>query len=209
MVLATLAWLGVSSSGAVAAVVEAKHAINTWLVAGTFDNDAGNSGFAKDWVNEATVQPALGQDAGGRTWRYFDDRLFSRNYDDYQDLFSYYKVKQGLSVAAKVAYAHVYIHSPAALTAELFLGADNEYSAWLNGVALGSSTEGHSRRDAVRLPVTLVAGWNRLLLKITQNNLGWEFCARMRTPAGQPVPGLRADQWHGDSASPNAVPPGL
>jgi hypothetical protein len=191
MVLATLAWLGVSSSGAVAAVVEAKHAINTWLVAGTFDNDAGNSGFAKDWVNEATVQPALGQDAGGRTWRYFDDRLFSRNYDDYQDLFSYYKVKQGLSVAAKVAYAHVYIHSPAALTAELFLGADNEYSAWLNGVALGSSTEGHSRRDAVRLPVTLVAGWNRLLLKIANQEEGrFGFYARLGDAQGDSLKGL-------------------
>ena len=54
MALATLPFLSVLSGGVAAAPVEAKHAINTWLVAGTFDNDADNRGFAKDWVCSAT-----------------------------------------------------------------------------------------------------------------------------------------------------------
>jgi hypothetical protein len=63
-----------------------------------------------------------------------DDRLFSRNYDDYQDLFSYFKVKRGEPIAAKVAYAHVYVHSLNSQTAQLRVGADNMFKAWLNGL---------------------------------------------------------------------------
>jgi hypothetical protein len=192
VVSAALSFLGVlGGAAATAAPVEAKEYLNTWLVAGTFENDTGNSGFAKDWLGEASVRPALGQNAGGQAWRYFDDRLFSRNYDDYQDLFSYYRVKQGLSAAAKVAYAHVYIHSPAALEAELRLGADNEFKAWLNGVAVGTSTVGLPGRDAVRLPVALTAGWNRLLLKIGNQEEGrFGFYARLCDARGDSLRGL-------------------
>ena len=33
-------------------------------------------------------------------------------------------------------------------------------------------------------------GWNTLLLKITQNNQGWEFCARVAQPDGARREGL-------------------
>ena len=92
--------------------------INTWLVCGTFENDIRNAGYERDWIDEARVVPRRDQEAGGQTWRYFDDRLFSRNYDDYQDLFSYFRIKRGESVAARVAYAHVYVHSLAQVGAD-------------------------------------------------------------------------------------------
>lgn len=85
--------------------------INTWLVLGCFDNDPKNAGYKRDWTAETKVEPRQGLISAGKTWRYFDDRLFSRNYDDYQDLFGYFKIKRGESVAAKVAYAHVYVYS--------------------------------------------------------------------------------------------------
>jgi hypothetical protein len=39
--------------------------------------------------------------------------------------------------------------------------------------------------------VDLKAGWNELLMKVTQNNLGWEFSARLTKPDGSRLDGLR------------------
>jgi hypothetical protein len=41
--------------------------------------------------------------------------------------------------------------------------------------------------------VTLKAGWNTLMLKITQNNLGWEYCAKFTHPDGSRLAGLKFD----------------
>ena len=38
------------------------------------------------------------------------------------------------------------------------------------------------------MPVHLKAGTNSILLKIYQNTQGWEFCARIVTADGRPVP---------------------
>ena len=55
--------------------------INTWLVLGTFDNRKG-VGMKADLIGEARTRPRTGEPAAGKTWRFFDDRTFSRNYDD-------------------------------------------------------------------------------------------------------------------------------
>jgi hypothetical protein len=49
-----------------------------------------------------------------------------------------------------------------------------------------------------KVDVTLHAGWNLLVLKITQNNQGWEFCARFRKPDGSHLEGLRSDTQQAD-----------
>lgn len=181
------------ASAAAHAETAAKEYLNTWLVAGTFGNDATNGGFVTDWIGEATAAPKEGLVSGERTWRYFDDRLFSRNYDDYQDLYSYFKIKQGQSVAAKVVYAHVYLHCPAEAHAELRVGADNAFSAWVNGAKVGESAQGLPRRDAVKLPVTLAAGWNRLLIKVANQEEGrLGFYARLCDAAGDSLKGVAA-----------------
>ncbi len=41
--------------------------------------------------------------------------------------------------------------------------------------------------------VALKTGWNHLLLKVTQNVLGWGVVARLANPDGSPVTGLRYD----------------
>lgn len=165
--------------------------INTWLVAGTFDNGTANTGYDRDWIGEETVRPQEGEPAGDRRWRYFDDRLFSRNYDDYQDLFSYFRVKRNESIAAKVAYAHVYVFSEGARSGQLRIGADNEFKAWLNGALVAQSTESNPARDAVKVDASLNAGWNRLLLKIANQGIGrFGFYARLCDAEGRTLPGL-------------------
>lgn len=165
--------------------------INTWLVAGPFENDAANSGFDRDWIGETSAEPAEGMVVEGREWRWFDDRLFSRNYDDYQDLFSYFRAKRGESTAAKVAYACVYVHSAEARQVQLRVGADNAFKAWVNGTLAASSTESRPHRDGVVADVALAKGWNRLLLKIGNQSDGrFGFYARLCDAEGGGLDGL-------------------
>ncbi|MCL6473574.1 MAG: discoidin domain-containing protein [Firmicutes bacterium] len=162
--------------------------LNTWLVLGTFDN-TGNSGFERDWIGEREVQPSVGTVSAGKEWRYFDDRTFSRNYDDYNDLFSYFAVKRGESIAAKVAYAHVHLFCPTARSAQLKLGADHLAKVWLNGELVLEVREGNWQRDAVSAAVTLQQGWNRLLLKIANTEEGrFGFYASLTDAQGEPMP---------------------
>ena len=86
--------------------------INTWLLLGPFANDSSDTGFQKAWVEESEVAPAAGKEEHERAWTFFDDRLFSRNYDDYQDLFSFFRTKRGEKLDGAVVYAHVYVFSP-------------------------------------------------------------------------------------------------
>jgi hypothetical protein len=200
-----------SSGGGTANLETTSPFINTWLVNGLYDNSTGNSGYTTAHIAETTVTPHYNQTDGGKTWKYFDDRLFSRNYDDYQDLYSYFKVKQSVSVAAKVVYAHVYIHSLTAQSGKLKIGADNEFKAWLNGTLATSSTassptagspstwgneasetQQNSGKDFVSATVSLNAGWNRLLLKVANQSAGrFGFYARLTNSAGDTgLPGL-------------------
>jgi hypothetical protein len=39
--------------------------------------------------------------------------------------------------------------------------------------------------------VNLQPGWNSLMLKITQNNQGWEYCVRVVKPDGSRLKELR------------------
>ncbi len=186
--------------------------INTWLVAGPWDNDADHAGFKKDWIGEATAAPHDGEEAAGRRWRYFDDRLFSRNLDDYQDLFSYWRVKQDVPIGARVAYAHVYVFSPKAAQGQLRIGADNACAAWLNGSLLLRDENGGHVKDALSAPVTLRAGWNGLLLKIANREAGrFGFYARLTDAKGKGIPGLvySTDGGEGPLRVATAAMPGI
>ncbi|HZR20551.1 MAG TPA: HEAT repeat domain-containing protein [Verrucomicrobiae bacterium] len=90
-----------------------------------------------------------------------------------------------------VAYVRTWIHSEQPRDAILELGSDDGVKAWLNEkqvYALNVARPLQPGSDKVK--VSLRAGWNPLLLKITQNNLGWEFCARLRNVDGSPLAGV-------------------
>lgn len=97
-----------------------------------------------------------------------------------------------------VAYARTWVHCDRDLKAQLELGTDDGVKAWLNDkqvYALNTSRTLQPASD--KAPVELHSGWNRLLLKVTQNNQGWEFCARFRGPDGSHLDGLQCDTSHG------------
>jgi hypothetical protein len=178
-------------SGASTAHAQQAPFINTWLVLGTFDNGPENAGLDADPIGEAEALPALGNEAAGRTWCYFDDRLFQRSYDSYQDLYSYLKLKRGEDIAAKLAYAHVYVYSPQAQEADLCVGADSAVRAWVNGAQVLRETIDAPYRDMLVAPVQLQEGWNRLLLKVGNRQAGrLGFYARLAANDDSAVPGL-------------------
>jgi len=196
-------WMTCLVSGAVAAAAaETAPFINTWLIAGPFGAGTGEKALRQDWVGEGVVAPTPGE-----VWKAFDDRVFSRNYDDYQDLFSYFRVVRGESVAGVAAYAHVWVHSAAEQAAELRVGADEFVQAWLNGSAVLTGEAKGVYRDQITATVRLTAGWNRLLLKVANRQEGrLGFYARLCGAEGQRLAGLTLSR--GGPAGPLAVTPG-
>jgi HEAT repeat protein len=84
-----------------------------------------------------------------------------------------------------VAYARTWLRSDQEGPAVLELGSDDGVKVWLNDkqvYALNIARPLQPGSDKVDLQ--LHSGWNLLLLKITQNNQGWEFCARLRKTDG-------------------------
>jgi len=91
-----------------------------------------------------------------------------------------------------VAYARTWVHCTQQQTALLEIGSDDGVKVWLNDQLVHANNVARPLQpgsDKVR--VALKPGWNRLLLKVTQNNQGWEFCARLRQLDGSHLDGLQ------------------
>ncbi|MCX8156111.1 MAG: HEAT repeat domain-containing protein [Verrucomicrobiae bacterium] len=101
-------------------------------------------------------------------------------------------VLKALGGEQRVAYLRTQVFSEKEQPARLEFGSDDGVKIWLNGrqvAALNVArplTPGSDKAD-----LTLQAGWNTLLIKLTQNNLGWEFCARLVKPDGTRLTGLK------------------
>lgn len=92
----------------------------------------------------------------------------------------------------RVAYARTYIYSPTDQNARLELGSDDGAKVWLNGELVHSINAARPiTPDSDKVNIKLKKGWNSLLLKITQNNLGWEFCVKIVKQDGAPLENLR------------------
>ena len=109
--------------------------------------------------------------------------------------------------AQRVAYALTWVHSEEAQPARLELGSDDGIKAWLNGKLVHANNVARAAKPYTdRANVTLQAGWNPLLLKITQNDSPWEFCARICRRDGKPLRTIRFDPAHeGDWTLPGAA----
>jgi HEAT repeat protein len=92
----------------------------------------------------------------------------------------------------RVAYARTWVHCDQLQPARLELGTDDGVKVWLNGKVVHSvNTFRGISPGSDKVDVTLNAGWNPLLLKVTQLNQGWAFCARFRKPGGSHLDGLQ------------------
>jgi HEAT repeat protein len=85
----------------------------------------------------------------------------------------------------RVAYAKTWIHSEESQDGILQLGSDDGIKAWLNGQLIHDHSIARAAvPDSDQVKVSLKQGWNLLMLKISQNNGPWEFCARIPDAKG-------------------------
>ena len=70
-----------------------------------------------------------------------------------------------------MAYATVYVKSPDARKALVSAGSDDGLKAWVNGKqVIANNANRPATPDSDEAPVDLKAGWNQVLLKITQGS---------------------------------------
>ena len=92
----------------------------------------------------------------------------------------------------RVAYARAWIYSEQKTPVRLEFGSDDGLKVWLNHQVIhANNTYRGLSPNSDRVNATLNAGWNYLLLKVSQLNAGWAFCARVVGPDGQHVEGLK------------------
>jgi HEAT repeat protein len=100
---------------------------------------------------------------------------------------------QALGGEQRVAYARTWLYSPWEQKVRLEIGSDDGIKIWLNARVIHANNVARAiEPGADEEDVTLKQGWNSVLVKVTQNNLGWAFCMRLAQPSGEPVAGLRA-----------------
>lgn len=82
-----------------------------------------------------------------------------------------------------VAYAQAFLYSPDVRNATLLFGADDAHVLWVNGERLSERQGRHiSRPDELEVTARLMAGWNRVLLKVADLDGGWAFQMRVADP---------------------------
>ncbi|HEX7935962.1 MAG TPA: LamG-like jellyroll fold domain-containing protein [Paraburkholderia sp.] len=102
----------------------------------------------------------------GKNWEYFDDRLWNRNYDDYQDLYGYYGVKKGVDTKNKFVYAHTYVYSPTSQNVQFRFGSSGKHRLFVNdSVITQASQPSEVQKDMSSANIVLNAGWNKILLQ--------------------------------------------
>ncbi len=141
------------------------------------------------------ISPVLGESFGDSQWQYFDDRIFNRNTDDYQDLYGYFKVKQGQEVEDKYVYAHTYVYSDKEQDAQIRFVTTGLHKLFVNDILIDENTTAveSSNKDQYIRTVSLKQGWNKVLLEIKQDRVMYlGFYARITTTAngsGADTPG--------------------
>ncbi|MCX8083166.1 MAG: hypothetical protein N3D17_07260 [bacterium] len=179
--------------------------IRNWLICGPFpceykDGKGSNfdTDFLKDIGGEEKVEPYPGQEVKvvfpevppierpfkgeENIWGFKEDRVFTNQWKTYHsDTYKIDLLKQGFPVVEHVvAYAGCYIISKEEKDIKIKLGSDDGYKIWLNGEYLGGldicrGTEKDQNTHFGRLK----RGLNFLLLKITNNLSGYDFCVRI------------------------------
>jgi len=91
-----------------------------------------------------------------------------------------------------LAYGFCYVYSPVSQKVQMHIGSDDANILWLNGKKVH---ELHVHRplriDDDVFEATLEQGDNRLLVKITNGDLGWGFMVRITDSEGRPLKGIK------------------
>ncbi|MBT4501884.1 MAG: DUF362 domain-containing protein [Gemmatimonadetes bacterium] len=154
----------------------------TWLVHGVHEG----ADLEADFLGgETDLQPSEGLFVNDQTWA----KLVSD--DDKVDLKRYFYDRYEEYQADVVSYAFTYVHSKTAQDGFLWVGADDAVKVWLNDeeVLVNPATGQHKFAED-RVPISLKAGENSLMVKVTNNAGSYEFSVAMVEEGGSTLPGL-------------------
>lgn len=85
----------------------------------------------------------------------------------------------------RVAYVKTWVHLEKEQDAILEMGSDDGIKAWLNGKLIHNHSVARAAiPGSDKKGIALKKGWNLLMLKISQNVSGWEFCAKISNAEG-------------------------
>ena len=173
---------GMAAAGSSADLRGLLGTVSRWHVIGPFELGAKHEGWDTVYVGEPDVSMVARFMAGKRRAQWTP--VVSAEANGRIDL---RKTVGNRDLCVGYAYAEIILDKPT--DAVLLLGVDDSERIWVNGkkvfeqfVARGFTP------DEDKVPVKLEAGTNKILLKIYQNGMGWEFCVRIVTPDGRPVP---------------------
>jgi hypothetical protein len=134
-------------------------------------------------VNEGTINPNEGDVTGNKIWTTYDSGDPYINMGDSCEDADY-----------GVCYAYVRVYASTQTTCQLWIGYDDGARVWLNGnEVLYDNRYGEFEADMTKLNITLQAGENRLLMKISEWMGNHGFSARFCTQDGGTVNGLTYD----------------
>ncbi len=156
--------------------------LRRWLVAGPYLSKPGEDDMLETpHFSLRGLRPRDGQRAGGKRWRVHDT--------DSDDVDLLLTTGGGTWCAF---YAAVYLHADAATDAAIWVGSDDGFAAYLDGRPCGGSHHhDYSGDDHTRVPLSLRAGANLLLLKVENTGYFAHFKARLTAADGSPVEGVR------------------
>jgi len=98
---------------------------------------------------------------------------------------------------SRVVYVKTWIKSDERRDVVLEAGSDDGIKAWLNGKLVHANNVARAAIPASdKANITLSEGYNKLILKITQNVGPWEFCVRIADANGAKVEGIEVDCLH-------------
>jgi len=134
-------------------------------------------------VSEESINPIEGQVMGSNIWT---------NYDSSNPFINMGDNSYGADFGVCYAFARVY--ATAQTTCQLWMGYDDGARVWLNGnEVLFDNRYGGFTADMTKVNVSLQAGENRLLVKISEWTGNHGFSTRFCTADGGTVPGLSYD----------------
>jgi hypothetical protein len=131
-------------------------------------------------VDESMLDPHDGDVTNGTTWTTYNSGNPYINMADYSNGAQY-----------GVCYAYARVYADAQTDCQLWIGYDDGARVWLNGnQVLLDNRYGGFEADMTKINVTLQAGENRLMVKISQWMGDHGFSARFCAPDGSEVAGL-------------------
>jgi len=168
-----------------------------WRLAGPYEKD----GVSGSGILAEVFAPEIDPDDPSIQWR----DLWPWDAPDAVGVFDLNRV---LSGGDRTAYARTQVWSDTAQQVRLELGSDDGLCVWLNGKEIHRNDvmRGLSRGSDVVI-AKLEAGWNDLMLEVSQGGGDWKFVCRLRGVDRRAASGWRCDRIRRRTAAlPDSIP---